>query len=71
MTAPQYPVGPDEPEDGYGRERRDELIAQVEQAPAKLRAALAGLTDAQLDTRYKNWTVRQIAHHLHFRMPGD
>jgi hypothetical protein len=29
-----------------------------------VRAAVAGLTPAQLDTPYKKWTVRQIVHHL-------
>jgi len=30
--APQYPVGPFVPEDGYGHLRREELIAQIEGA---------------------------------------
>lgn len=35
-------------------------------APEKLRAAVSGLTDAQLDTpcREGGWTVRQVVHHL-------
>ena len=34
--------------------------------PERLRAAVAGLTDAQLDTPYRpdGWTVRQLVHHL-------
>jgi hypothetical protein len=34
--------------------------------PADLRYAVAGLTDAQLDTPYRTggWTVRQVVHHL-------
>lgn len=34
--------------------------------PAKLRAAIAGLGDAQLDTPYRDggWTVRQVVHHV-------
>jgi uncharacterized damage-inducible protein DinB len=64
MTAPQYPVGPFVPEQQNGDQRRQEFIAVLEQAPAALRAAVAGLSDAQLDTRYRNWTVRQIVHHL-------
>ena len=34
--------------------------------PAKIRAAVAGLTDAQLDTPYRDggWTVRQTVHHV-------
>ena len=35
-------------------------------APARLRAAVAGLDDAQLDTPYREagWTVRQVVHHV-------
>jgi uncharacterized damage-inducible protein DinB len=46
-------------------DRRDR-IEQIEQAPAALRAAVRGLTDAQLDTRYRpgGWTVRQVVHHV-------
>jgi DinB superfamily len=64
MTPPQYPAGPLVLEDGYDPARRAELIAVIEAAPANLRRAVAGLTEAQLDTRYKNWTIRQIVHHL-------
>jgi uncharacterized damage-inducible protein DinB len=64
MTAPQYPAGPLQPEADYGPQRRDEFIAVLEGAPAALRRAVAGLSDGQLDTRYKNWTVRQIVHHI-------
>ena len=39
-------------------------IEELERAPARLRAAVAGLTAAQLDTPYRNWTLRQIVHHL-------
>src|SRR5215475_3105089 len=64
MEAPQNPAGAFAPEGDYGPQRRDELIAVIEAAPTALRRAVAGLTDAQLDTRYRNWTIRQIVHHL-------
>jgi uncharacterized damage-inducible protein DinB len=64
MDAPHYPAGPFEPEEGYDARRREGLIAAVEAAPAALRRAVAGLSDGQLDTRYRNWTARQIVHHL-------
>src|SRR5262245_15275317 len=64
MEPPQYPAGPDTPVENPTPERRSEWIAEIARAPALLRQAVAGLTDAQLDTRYKNWTVRQIVHHL-------
>ena len=42
------------------------LIDQIETLPTRLRQALQGLTDAQLDTPYRpgGWTVRQVVHHL-------
>jgi uncharacterized damage-inducible protein DinB len=64
MDAPQTPAGPFAPEDNYGPQRRDELIRLIESAPAALRDAVAGLSDEQLGTPYRNWTVRQIVHHL-------
>ena len=45
--------------------RRD-LIESIARAPAKLRAAVEGLSPEQLDTPYRpdGWTVRQVVHHL-------
>ena len=47
-------------------EQRRQLIDQIDQAPAQLRQALAGLTEEQIDTPYRpgGWTVRQVVHHL-------
>lgn len=65
-SPPQYPVGP---EPGpYAEDVTLEAIAPamavLRGGGASLRKAVAGLTAAQIDTRYKNWTIRQIAHHL-------
>jgi uncharacterized damage-inducible protein DinB len=64
MQAPQYPAGPFKPETDLGPKRRVALIAEIQGAPAVLRQAVSGLSETQLDTRYKNWTIRQIVHHL-------
>lgn len=64
MKAPQNPAGAFEPEENYGPKRREEFMAVIEACPGALRRAVAGLSDAQLDTRYRNWTIRQIVHHL-------
>ncbi len=64
MEAPQNPAGAFEPEERYGSQRRSEFIAVVETAPAALRKAISGLSEEQLNTRYRNWTIRQIVHHL-------
>jgi hypothetical protein len=46
--------------------RRAACVARIAAAPAALRAAVAGLSDAQLDTPYRpgGWTVRQVVHHV-------
>ena len=64
MAVPLNPAGPFVAETDCGRQRREELIAIIENAPMALRQAVAGLADAQLDTRYRSWTIRQIVHHI-------
>ena len=53
-------------------ELRTAAIEEIAGAPAKIRAALAGLNDSQLDTPYREggWTVRQVVHHLR-RQPHE
>ena len=64
MDAPQYPAGPFVPEKNIDDVRRAELIDVIDAAPRVLRETIAGLTESQLDTKYKNWTIRQIVHHI-------
>ena len=64
MDAPQNPAGAFVPEDNYGPKRRDECITVIANAPAVVRQAVAGLGEEQLDTPYRNWTVRQIVNHI-------
>lgn len=64
MNPPQNPAGPFEPISGYSEEVKLKLIDIIEQAPARLRQATTGLSDDQLDTLYKNWSIRQIVNHL-------
>src|SRR5215471_12389868 len=64
MTPPQNPAGPFVPENNYDARRRAEFIAVIEHAPAALRVLVSNLNDGQLDTLYRNWTIRQIVHHL-------
>jgi uncharacterized damage-inducible protein DinB len=64
VEAPQNPSGAFEPEEDYAPSRRVEFIADLAKAPALLCQAVAGLSEEQLDTRYRNWTIRQIVHHV-------
>jgi len=47
-------------------EERRGAIATIAATPGNLRAAVAGLSEAQLDTPYRpdGWTVRQVVHHV-------
>lgn len=62
--APSEPAGPLPPVEPYSEEAKHSLIAELAAAPGKLREATAHLQDSQLDTRYRNWTIRQIVHHI-------
>lgn len=66
MQDPRYPIGPlvlPGPLDAVERSR---LIGRIAAVPAALHAAVRGLSDAQLDTPYREggWTVRQVVHHV-------
>src|SRR5262245_39262872 len=62
----RYPVGPFRWEGESSAEQRRQFIEQIELAPARLRAAVHGLTNDQLATPYREggWTVRQVVHHV-------
>jgi len=62
----QYPIGKFQWEGAITNEQREQLIAQIEQAPAQLRQAVAGLSQEQVNTPYRlnGWTVKQVVHHL-------
>jgi len=62
----RYPIGPFVYRGESTKAERRESLARIEAAPARLRAAVAGLSAAQLDTEYRpgGWTVRQVVHHL-------
>jgi len=63
---PRYPIGKFQWEEGLSDARRRELIEQIAEAPGKVRAAVAGFSEQQFDTPYREggWTVRQLVHHL-------
>lgn len=62
----RYPVGRFEMPPSVSEAERAGMIATIAEAPARLRAAVAGLSTAQLDTPYREggWTVRQVVHHV-------
>lgn len=66
MSDLAYPIGEFAWEGPAGAADRARRIDEIAAAPAALRAAVAGLTDSQLDTPYRpgGWTVRQVVHHV-------
>lgn len=66
MTDLRFPIGKFKYEEPPTPEQRQALLLQIEQAPARLRAAVHGLSPQQLDTPYRpeGWTVRQVVHHV-------
>jgi uncharacterized damage-inducible protein DinB len=62
----RYPIGPFRPPAATLPGIRAAQVGNLRLASQRLRAAVAGLSDAQLDTPYRaeGWTVRQVVHHL-------
>jgi uncharacterized damage-inducible protein DinB len=62
----RYPVGPFQFEGPLTPEQRHARIDEIAATPEKMRAAVAGLSQEQLDTPYRTdgWTVRQVVHHV-------
>jgi uncharacterized damage-inducible protein DinB len=63
---PRYPAGKFENPKEVTPTLRTAAISEIAATPAKVRAAVQGLSDSQLDTPYREggWTVRQVVHHL-------
>ena len=67
MSDPRYPVGQFQmTNEKLSDDERAQFIAILADAPARLRAAVAGLDEAQLATPYREggWTLRQTVHHV-------
>jgi uncharacterized damage-inducible protein DinB len=66
MTDARFPIGKFHYEGLLSNDQKKAFLDDVEQTPAKLRAAVAGLSEKQLDTPYRpeGWTVRQVVHHV-------
>jgi uncharacterized damage-inducible protein DinB len=66
MTDLRFPVGKFHFEGPLTEPQKQASLDEIARTPAKLRAAVKGLSEAQLDTPYRpgGWTVRQVVHHL-------
>ncbi|MGD1098503.1 MAG: YfiT family bacillithiol transferase [Bryobacteraceae bacterium] len=67
METLRYPIGKFSfPKSSSTSQERRPWIDDIGAAPAKMSAAVAGLTAEQLDTPYRpeGWTVRRLVHHV-------
>ena len=66
LDDPRYPIGRFAPPAMSLPGVRAAHIHTLRQLPERLRSAVSGLTDQQLDTPYREggWTVRQVVHHV-------
>lgn len=66
MDELRYPIGLFAHEGEITREQLQKWMADIASTPSRLREAVAGLTDEQLDTPYRpgGWTLRQVVHHV-------
>jgi hypothetical protein len=62
----RYPVGRFAPVARVTDDIRRAAVDDLAALPIRMREAVAGLSDAQLDTPYRpgGWTVRQVVHHV-------
>jgi hypothetical protein len=66
MSDLSYPIGRFTPDPSPTPETRARHIGEIAALPARMRKAVAGLTEEQLNTPYREggWTVRQVVHHV-------
>jgi hypothetical protein len=66
MEALRFPIGRDKGAAWFDRNAVEEGIETIRALPGQIRAAVAGLGEADLERRYRpgGWSIRQIAYHL-------
>jgi hypothetical protein len=66
MADLRYPIGKFEAKSSYTSEEVAQFIKRIADAPTKYDLTIKNLTEAQLDTPYREggWTVRQVIHHV-------
>lgn len=62
----RFPIGRFKFPESVSAEERVGMLSRMAAAPARLRTLATGLSEAQLQTPYREggWTVRQVIHHL-------
>jgi hypothetical protein len=62
----RFPIGPFALDPDLSATARTSAIDDIAALPSRIRSAVTGLDEAQLDTPYRpgGWTVRQVVHHV-------
>ena len=62
----RYPIGKFNGQPPADDAERQRFLKDIEETPARLRAAVDHLSEKQIDTPYRDggWTVRQVVHHV-------
>jgi hypothetical protein len=65
-TDPRYPIGKFSFDGTLTPEQKKQYLHDIDQTPARMRVAVSGLSEPQLNTPYRDggWTVRQVTHHV-------
>src|SRR5687767_4199390 len=66
MADLRYPIGKFQYAGVSTPEQRKQFIADIAETPSRLKDAVSGLNEEQLNTAYRpeGWSVRQVTHHL-------
>jgi uncharacterized damage-inducible protein DinB len=66
MNDARYPIGKFSYDGNLTENQKGTFLDEIAQTPARLRAAVKGLSSDQLDTPHRpgGWTVRQVVHHV-------
>ena len=67
VTTPEkFPAGPFvfDPMTNWDFQTKPEIVAKIRAIPDVVCESIEGLNDESLDEKYKNWSIRQIVHHL-------
>ncbi len=65
-TDVRYPIGRYSAPQTVSSTERRQMVDRIRALPVRLRASVHGLTEAQLDTPYRDggWKVREVVHHI-------
>ena len=61
---PLWPAGEYESPQVYNDEVQSNFVTRLRDVPNRAKKLVENLTEEKLETKYRNWTIRQIIHHI-------